>query len=87
MNVNVNVDNDLRIACLVYTSPNPMCTLLFTHATGFVKEMWKPIIDPLYKADCAVTCIALDMRNHGDSALLNASLIAPDTPCTPIMSM
>ena len=39
--------------------------LLFTHATGFVKEMWKPVLDHKYFANAE--WIALDHTGHGGS--------------------
>jgi pimeloyl-ACP methyl ester carboxylesterase len=36
---------------------------VFVHATGFCKEMWRPVVRRLSNADC----VAIDQRGHGDS--------------------
>ncbi|KAJ2909925.1 hypothetical protein GGI21_001385 [Coemansia aciculifera] len=54
-------------------------TLLLAHANGFHKELWEPTLERVFahqserwQIDQAV---ALDSYNHGDSAVLNRSLI------------
>ncbi|RKP13199.1 Alpha/Beta hydrolase protein [Piptocephalis cylindrospora] len=46
-------------------------TLLFAHANGYFKEIWFPVMLRLARAGFHGTCIAYDMRNHGDSGLVN----------------
>lgn len=74
----------LRIALKRYwkaSSPDAQdpdaLTLIFTHGTGFHKEQWEPTIDDLYslfngKESVKIRDVfAIDMANHGDSAILN----------------
>lgn len=55
-------------------------TLVFAHATGYLKEIWEPTIEHLY--DCLEKgessspvrirdVWAIDAPNHGDAAVLN----------------
>ncbi|KAF9274793.1 hypothetical protein BGZ68_000361 [Mortierella alpina] len=49
--------------------------VLFNHANGFHKEMWEPIIARLPSACQGGPMYAFDCRNHGDSAILNKSVL------------
>ena len=40
---------------------------LFVHATGFTKELWRPVIDAMGAAGEPVAGVAFDQRGHGDS--------------------
>ncbi|MCY3539527.1 MAG: alpha/beta hydrolase [bacterium] len=39
--------------------------LLMAHATGFCKEMWRPVVDSLREQDVAASALAWDVRGHG----------------------
>lgn len=41
--------------------------ILFVHATGFVKEVWGPVVAELRAAGVEGPCVAIDQRGHGDS--------------------
>eukprot|EP01114_Cavostelium_apophysatum_P022867 TRINITY_DN8420_c0_g1_i1.p1 TRINITY_DN8420_c0_g1~~TRINITY_DN8420_c0_g1_i1.p1 ORF type:complete len:322 (+),score=18.42 TRINITY_DN8420_c0_g1_i1:98-1063(+) len=45
--------------------------LLFTHATGFCKETWEPVIDDLRSREVRFPCTTMDLRGHGDSVVNN----------------
>ncbi|KAI9226523.1 MAG: Alpha/Beta hydrolase protein [Piptocephalis tieghemiana] len=47
-------------------------TLLFAHGLGSCKEMWFPILIRMAKLGFRGTCITYDIRNHGESATVNA---------------
>ncbi|KAJ1916591.1 hypothetical protein H4219_003710 [Mycoemilia scoparia] len=67
-------------------------TLLITHANGFHKELWEPILRRLFERQASVEAnsidhnvgwwiekaIAIDAQNHGDSALLNKGHLNKD---------
>ncbi|KAF9355338.1 hypothetical protein BGX34_010539 [Mortierella sp. NVP85] len=76
-----------RLACNLYrqvpsanetsnaaTPPPPM---IFTHANGFHKEIWEPVISRLNPRWASGDMYAFDCRNHGDSAVLNKNIL-PD---------
>ena len=57
-------------------------TLIFTHGTGFLKELWEPIIKRIFVAGDAKPnglrireAWAIDAPNHGDAATRNATLL------------
>ena len=41
--------------------------VLFIHATGFCKEVWRPVVSSLQEQRPATGILALDLRGHGDS--------------------
>ena len=41
--------------------------VLFIHATGFCKEVWRPVVSHLQKQRPATGTLTLDLRGHGDS--------------------
>lgn len=41
--------------------------VLFIHATGFCKEVWRPVVSSLVAHRSATGSLALDLRGHGDS--------------------
>ncbi|MEN8237833.1 MAG: alpha/beta hydrolase [Actinomycetota bacterium] len=41
--------------------------VLFLHATGFCKEVWRPVVASLDEQRPATRSLALDLRGHGDS--------------------
>jgi pimeloyl-ACP methyl ester carboxylesterase len=60
----VNV-NSLDFRYVDYgTAPDPKRVIVFYHATGFVCELWEPVIRE-FQSD--YRCIALDQRGHGRS--------------------
>jgi len=58
-------------------------TVLFTHATGFCKEVWLPVFEELLKVNPALDLVAVDQRNHGDSYALNRHLLNNGTLAQP----
>ncbi|KAK3817787.1 MAG: Alpha/beta hydrolase family-domain-containing protein [Benniella sp.] len=76
-----------RLACNLYhqvpsaneasnaATPPPM---IFTHANGFHKEIWEPVISRLNPRWSSGDMYAIDCRNQGDSAVLNKDIL-PDT--------
>ena len=57
-------------------------TLIFTHGTGFPKELWEPIIERIFATENAKPgglrireAWAIDAPNHGDAAALNADVL------------
>ncbi|KAF9579798.1 hypothetical protein BGW38_003796 [Lunasporangiospora selenospora] len=52
--------------------------LLFTHANGFCKETWEPVMSRLAAPWINSEMYAFDCRNQGDSAVLNKDIL-PDT--------
>ncbi|KAF9951815.1 hypothetical protein BGZ70_000839 [Mortierella alpina] len=57
------------------TTPLTSPPVLFNHANGFHKEMWEPIIARLPSTRSGSPMYAFDCRNHGDSAVLNSSVL------------
>ncbi|RUO96000.1 Alpha/Beta hydrolase protein [Jimgerdemannia flammicorona] len=57
----------------------PKIAVLFMHAIGFTKEMWHPIMQRLLENfrdnSFDLEFVAYDMRNHGDSAIVNESVL------------
>jgi pimeloyl-ACP methyl ester carboxylesterase len=41
--------------------------VLFIHATGFCKEVWRPVVSSLLEQRPGTETLALDLRGHGDS--------------------
>lgn len=41
--------------------------LLFVHATGFCKELWRPVVHQLTESHQNFEWLAVDQRGHGDS--------------------
>ena len=41
--------------------------VLMVHATGFCKEVWRPVVSSLLEQRPATRTLALDLRGHGDS--------------------
>ncbi|RKP07119.1 Alpha/Beta hydrolase protein [Thamnocephalis sphaerospora] len=71
--INASGNSGLRLAVQVFTpkhTPKPRLNILLSHANGYHKELWYPIIAQL--ANINARFIAYDIRNQGDSALLNA---------------
>ncbi|KAG0198990.1 hypothetical protein BGX28_007640 [Mortierella sp. GBA30] len=73
------------LACKVYSrissstkdtnSGPPTPPIIFTHANGFHKEIWEPVISRLSPRWTATDMYAFDCRNHGDSAVLNKDVL------------
>jgi pimeloyl-ACP methyl ester carboxylesterase len=41
--------------------------VLFVHAAGFCKEVWRPVVEALLDIRPTTKALALDLRGHGDS--------------------
>ncbi|ORX74800.1 alpha/beta-hydrolase [Linderina pennispora] len=75
-----------RIVANVYQSSTPKpsgysMTLLLSHANGFHKELWEPVLEQLFSAQSSrpwsiSQAVAIDSYNHGDSAVLNRESVA-----------
>jgi pimeloyl-ACP methyl ester carboxylesterase len=74
-----------KLACNVYrhslsaqqtTSNSTVPPMVFTHANGFHKELWEPVISRLSPHWTTGDMYAFDCRNHGDSAVLNKDVLA-----------
>ncbi|KAI1313842.1 hypothetical protein EDD11_002475 [Mortierella claussenii] len=49
--------------------------IIFTHANGFHKEMWEPVIARMTPRWTTSDMYAFDCRNQGDSAVLNKDVL------------
>lgn len=74
----------LRLSVHEYSvtgSRNDGITVILTHGTSFNKYFWQLIIDDiLYRNDARSSIrrlIAIDAANHGDSAVLNQTVLPP----------
>ena len=56
---------DPGIAREVHPGPEP--GMLLVHATGFCKELWRPVVTELRSLGVANRVVAVDQRGHGDS--------------------
>ncbi|KAG0233739.1 hypothetical protein BGX31_004780 [Mortierella sp. GBA43] len=74
-----------KLACNVYrhtpsaqqtTSNSTVPPMVFTHANGFHKELWEPVISRMSPHWTTGDMYAFDCRNHGDSAVLNKDILA-----------
>ncbi|KAF9215640.1 hypothetical protein CPC16_009365 [Podila verticillata] len=68
-----------QLACNTYTSiiPRQSATppIIFTHANGFHKEIWEPVISRMSPRWTSGPMYAFDCRNQGDSAILNKDIL------------
>lgn len=56
-------------------------TIVFSHATGFCKEVFLPVFRELRSLGLRdADLVALDLRTHGDSGVVNASVLTPEGP-------
>ncbi|KAI8056211.1 Alpha/Beta hydrolase protein [Syncephalis plumigaleata] len=60
--------------------PPKRCKILLVHATGLCKELYTPLLDRLNTIEGEV--IAMDLRNHGDSNMMNLPLFESDEATT-----
>lgn len=68
----VQATSDLVLACNQYPgAPGSTHVLVFSHATGFCKEEWNPVVEELRKLGNHDEILLVDQRNHGDSATIN----------------
>ena len=49
--------------------------LVFSHATGFSKEEFNPLVEELRKFGNKDEILLVDQRNHGDSAIANRNAL------------
>jgi len=75
-----------QLACNTYTpiTPRQSATppIIFTHANGFHKEIWEPVIARMSPRWTSGPMYAFDCRNQGDSAVLNKDIL--ENTCKPI---
>ncbi|KAF9334930.1 hypothetical protein BG006_001227 [Podila minutissima] len=70
-----------QLACNTYTRIAPSQTnestppMIFTHANGFHKEIWEPVIARMSPRWTSGPMYAFDCRNQGDSAVLNKDVL------------
>ncbi|KAF9924368.1 hypothetical protein FBU30_005638 [Linnemannia zychae] len=73
-----------KLACNIYRRATPLATkgtvgatppIIFTHANGFHKEIWEPVISRMSPICANSDIYAFDCRNHGDSAVLNKDIL------------
>src|SRR5688572_3221580 len=66
-----------RISSSAASASNHPATppIIFTHANGFHKEIWEPVIGRMSARWTAGDMYAFDCRNHGDSAVLNKDVL------------
>ncbi|KAG0035284.1 hypothetical protein BGZ81_010599 [Podila clonocystis] len=70
-----------QLACNTYTRIAPSQTnestppIIFTHANGFHKEIWEPVIARMSPRWTSGPMYAFDCRNQGDSAVLNKEIL------------
>ncbi|KAF9430457.1 hypothetical protein BGZ94_006805 [Podila epigama] len=50
-------------------------SMVITHANGFHKELWEPVLTRLDQKYSPRNMYAIDCRNHGDSAILNKDVL------------
>ncbi|KAG0347217.1 hypothetical protein BG004_008195 [Podila humilis] len=73
-----------QLACNIYTRRSPShrneeaSPILFTHANGFHKEIWEPVIARMSPRWTAGSMYSFDCRNQGDSAVLNKEILDKD---------
>ncbi|KAF9952996.1 hypothetical protein BGZ72_005779 [Mortierella alpina] len=66
-----------RIPSTAHSASHSSATppIIFTHANGFHKEIWEPVIARMSARWTAGDMYAFDCRNHGDSAVLNKDVL------------
>jgi len=62
----LNIDSEV----LEWHQGDPNVLLLLAHATGFCKEMWRPVVDDLRRQGVTATALAWDGRGHGQAPRL-----------------
>ncbi|KAF9104494.1 hypothetical protein BGX27_010066 [Mortierella sp. AM989] len=68
-----NVYNQIPASSSAAKSAAP--PIIFTHANGFHKEIWEPVISRISPRWTANDLYAFDCRNQGDSAVLNKNVL------------
>lgn len=48
-------------------SPDGGTDVWFVHATGFCKELWRPVVGAVVERDARISWASLDQRGHGSS--------------------
>ncbi|KAF9434214.1 hypothetical protein BGZ76_008367, partial [Entomortierella beljakovae] len=71
-----------RLACNIYkrlsaspASASATPPIIFTHANGFHKEIWEPVMSRMSDRWTSGDMYAFDCRNHADSATMNKKLL------------
>jgi len=59
----------VKIAFMQWKGTDLRAHLILSHATGFSKEMWIPVVEELRKSGVQFPATALDFRGHGDSVM------------------
>ena len=59
-------------AALKWHEGSPDALLLLGHATGFCKEVWRPVVSELRRQGVGATALAWDARGHGSAPPLGS---------------
>ena len=63
----VRAADGLDLSVVVWPGTGGHPGVFFMHATGFVKEVWDPVVVEVRRRGLAGLCAAADQRGHGDS--------------------
>jgi pimeloyl-ACP methyl ester carboxylesterase len=63
----VRAFDGLELAVVIWPGFDGRPGVFFMHATGFVKEIWAPVVTELRRRGVETPCVAADQRGHGDS--------------------
>lgn len=72
MNMVASGEVDLSVAAESINGGGP--NVLFVHATGFCKEVWRPVLDEIAPTGVGIDAILLDQRGHGGSSPITPPL-------------
>ena len=61
-------------SALEWHQGSPEVLLLLGHATGFCKEVWRPVVSELRELGVGVSSLAWDARGHGSATPLQAPI-------------
>lgn len=62
------LNGDVRIAVAREVLNGGGSPVLLAHATGFCKEVWRPVIDDLAATEIGIDIVSFDQRGHGVSS-------------------
>lgn len=62
------VNDDVRIAVTHESINGGGPVVLLAHATGFCKEVWRPVIEDLAASRLGIDVVSFDQRGHGNSS-------------------